>query len=140
MARMTPEARARLEAFKAVKVKHPRLEDVDRIVTQAIEEPAGATHLLLYGPTGVGKSTVAKRLTERFVTAERDRAVVPVIWVEARPSEYGSLCAARLLSPGPHRPPRPCRRARSAHASRAHDAAAPQKSRGERVAGDARSR
>jgi hypothetical protein len=86
---MTPEARARLEAFKAVKVKHPRLEDVDRVVTQAIEEPAGATHLLLYGPTGVGKSTVAKRLTERFVTAERDRARVPVVWVEARPSDTG---------------------------------------------------
>jgi len=89
MARMTPEARARLEAFKAVKVKHPRLEEVDLLVTQMIEEPAGATHLLLYGPSGVGKSTVTKRLTERFVTAERDRAIVPVVWVEARPSDTG---------------------------------------------------
>ena len=82
MARMTPEARARLEAFKAVKVKHPRLEEVDRLVTQMIEEPAGATHLLLYGPSGVGKSTVTKRLTERFVAAERDRAIVPVLWFD----------------------------------------------------------
>jgi len=89
MARRTPEARARLEAFKAVKVKHPRLEDVDRVVTQTIEEHAGATHLLLYGPSGVGKSTVTKRLTERFVAAERDQAVVPVVWVEARPSDTG---------------------------------------------------
>src|SRR5712691_2239944 len=89
MARMTPEARARLEAFKAVKVKHPRLEEVDRVVTQAIEEHAGATHLLLYGPSGVGKSTVTKRLTERFVAAEHDRAIIPVVWVEARPSDTG---------------------------------------------------
>lgn len=89
MARMTPEARARLEAFKAVKVKHPRLEEVDRVVTQTIEEPAGATHLLLYGPSGVGKSTVTKRLTERFVAAERDPAIIPVVWVEARPSDTG---------------------------------------------------
>lgn len=89
MARMTPEARARLEAFKAVKVKHPRLEEVDRVVTQTIEEPAGSTHLLLYGPSGVGKSTVTKRLTERFIAAERDRAIVPVVWVEARPSDTG---------------------------------------------------
>ena len=89
MARMTPEARARLEAFKAVKVKHPRLEEVDRVVTQAIEEPAGSTHLLLYGPSGVGKSTVTKRLTERFVAAERDRAIIPVVWVEARPADTG---------------------------------------------------
>jgi len=89
MARMTPEARARLEAFKAVKVKHPRLEEVDRLVTQTIEEPAGATHLLLYGPSGVDKSTVTKRLTERFVAAERDPAIIPVVWVEARPSDTG---------------------------------------------------
>jgi DNA polymerase III delta prime subunit len=89
MVQMTPEARAQLEAFKAVKVKHPRLEEVDRVVTQTIEEPAGATHLLLYGPSGVGKSTVTKRLTERFVAAERDRAVIPVVWVEARPSDTG---------------------------------------------------
>jgi hypothetical protein len=89
MARMTPEARARLEAFKAVKVKHPRLEEVDRVVTQTIEEHAGATHLLLYGPSGVGTSTVTKRLTERCVAAERDRAILPVVWVEARPSDTG---------------------------------------------------
>ena len=89
MARMTPEARARLEAFKAVKVKHPRLEEVDRVATQTIEEHAGATHLLLYGPSGVGKSTVTKRLTERFIAAERDRAIIPVVWVEARPSDTG---------------------------------------------------
>src|SRR5215470_13836835 len=89
MAGMTPEARGRLDAFKAVRVKHPRLEDVDRVVTQTIEEPAGATHLLLYGPSGVGKSTVAKRLTERFVAAERDQALIPVVWVEARPSDTG---------------------------------------------------
>jgi AAA domain len=94
MARMTPEARARLEAFKAVKVKHPRLEEVDRLVAQMIEEHAGATHLLLYGPSGVGNSTVTKRLTERFVTAEPNRAIVPVVWVEARPSDTGAY--ARL--------------------------------------------
>ena len=30
MARMTPETRTRLEGFKAVKVKHPRLDEVDQ--------------------------------------------------------------------------------------------------------------
>jgi tRNA A37 threonylcarbamoyladenosine biosynthesis protein TsaE len=89
MARMTPEDRARLDVFKDVKVKHPRLEEVDRLVSQMIEEHAGATHLLLYGPSGVGKSTVMKRLTERFIAAEPNRAIVPVVWVEARPSDTG---------------------------------------------------
>lgn len=86
---MTPEARARLEAFKAVKVKHPRLEEADRRITQAIEEHAGYSHLWVYGPTGVGKSTVTRAVTARFVSEEPNRAVVPVVWVEARPSDTG---------------------------------------------------
>jgi DNA polymerase III delta prime subunit len=89
MAKLSLEARARLEAFKAVKVKHPHLEDVDRQVTQAIEEHGGYTHLLVYGPSGVGKSTVTRRIAERFVTEEVNRAIVPVVWVEARPSDTG---------------------------------------------------
>jgi len=89
MTRMTPEARARLEAFKAVKVKHPRLEEADRRITQAIEEHAGYSHLWVYGPTGVGKSTVTRAVTARFVSEETNRAVVPVVWVEARPSDTG---------------------------------------------------
>ena len=94
MTRMSPEARARLEAFKAVKVKHPRLEEADRRITQAIEEHAGYSHLWVYGPTGVGKSTVARAVTARFVSEEPNRAVVPVVWVEARPSDTGGY--ARL--------------------------------------------
>jgi AAA domain len=89
MARMSSEARARLEAFKAVKVKHPRLEESDRRITQAIEEHAGYSHLWVYGPTGVGKSTVTQYVTSRFVSEEPNRAVVPVVWVEARPSDTG---------------------------------------------------
>lgn len=67
---ITPEMKARLEAFKAVKVKHPRLEEVDRAVMRAIDEHASYSQLMLYGPTGAGKSTVAKRITERRLEAE----------------------------------------------------------------------
>jgi hypothetical protein len=94
MSRMTPEMRARLEAFKAVKVKHPRLEEVDRTVMRAIDEHASYTQLLLYGPTGAGKSTVAKHITERYLTAEPNRAIVPVVLVEAHSSDIGAY--ARL--------------------------------------------
>src|SRR5712692_9347037 len=89
MARMTHEARAALSALKAVKVKHPRLEEVDRVISQAIEEHAGFTHVLLHGPSGVGKSTVMRRITERCLEEEPNRARVPVVWVEARPSDTG---------------------------------------------------
>src|SRR6266487_2218669 len=89
MARIPPEARLHLETFKGVKVRHPRLEEVDATVSQAIDEHAGYTHVLLYGPSGVGKSTVTRRIAERFLAEETNRAVVPVVWVEARPADTG---------------------------------------------------
>ena len=94
MGRMTSETRASLTAFKAVKVKHPRLEEVDLAVTRAIAEHASYAHLMLYGPSGVGKSTVTKRITERFLEEEPNRAIVPVVLVEARSSDIGAY--ARL--------------------------------------------
>jgi AAA domain-containing protein len=90
MARMTPETRTHVEGFKAVKVKHPRLEEVDQQVTQAIDEHTGYTHLLLYGPSGVGKSTVIRRIAERFCAEEPHQARVPVVLIEARPSDTGT--------------------------------------------------
>lgn len=86
---MTPDTRAQLSAFKEVKVKHPRLEEVDRAVMRAIDEHASYSQLMLFGPTGVGKSTVAKRITARRLTAEPNRAIVPVVLVEAHSSDIG---------------------------------------------------
>lgn len=74
MARMSQEARVQLEAFKAVRVKHPRLEEVDDLISQAIEEHAAHSHLLVYGPSGVGKSTVTRHLaahSRRRVESDR---------------------------------------------------------------------
>ena len=90
MARMTAETRRHVEGFKAVKVKHPRLDEVDQQVTQAIDEHAGYTHLLLYGPSGVGKSTVVRRIAERFCADDPHPARVPVVLIEARPSDTGT--------------------------------------------------
>ena len=94
MARIPPEARAHLDAFKAVKVRHPHLDEADQLLSQAIDEHAGYTHVLLYGPSGVGKSTLTRRIAERFIAEETNRAVVPVVWVEARPADTGTY--ARL--------------------------------------------
>ncbi|SRR6266700_2657584 len=63
---LSPEDQARLAAFKAYAVNHALLEDVDTRLTQAILEPAGFAHLLVYGPSGVGKTTMLRR-TERQV-------------------------------------------------------------------------
>jgi AAA domain len=89
MAYLTGEARARLDAFKAVMVKHAHLSEVDAVLSLAIEEHADSTHVLLCGPGGVGKSTVLKGVTERFTREEPNRAVVPIVLLEPIPSDTG---------------------------------------------------
>lgn len=87
---LTAEARTQLDAFKAVKVEHARLLEVDRALAQAIEEHADAAHLLLYGPSGVGKSLVAQHTTERFDEGKLHWERRQAIWIEARPSDTGT--------------------------------------------------
>lgn len=89
MAYLTGEARARLDAFKAVMVKHARLQEIDADLSLAIEEHADSTHVLLCGPGGVGKSTVLKGVTERFTREDPNRAVVPIVLLEPIPSGSG---------------------------------------------------
>jgi AAA domain len=89
MAYLIGETRTRLDAFKAVMVKHARLAEVDAALSLAIEEHADSTHVLLCGPGGVGKSTVLKGVTERFTREEPNRAVVPIVLLEPIPSDSG---------------------------------------------------
>jgi len=63
---LSSEDQGRLAAFKAYAVNHALLEDIDTRLTQVILEPAGFAHLLVYGPSGVGKTTMLRR-TERRV-------------------------------------------------------------------------
>lgn len=89
MAYLTGEARARLDALKAVTVKHARLQEADQALSLVIEEHAEATHVLLCGPGGVGKSTVLKGVTERFTREETHRDVLPLVLLEPIPSDTG---------------------------------------------------
>ena len=87
---MTPEMKAQLAAFKEIKVKHAHLEEVDRVVTRAIHEHASYTQLTVYGPSGAGKTTIAKRITERSLEQEPNRAIVPIVLVQAHSSDIGT--------------------------------------------------
>src|SRR5216684_106322 len=89
MAQLTPEDRVRLDAFKAVTVKHAHLQEVDDQLSLWAEEHTDATHVLLCGPGGVGKSKALKVVAERFTREESDRFVVPILLLEPIPPDRG---------------------------------------------------
>jgi energy-coupling factor transporter ATP-binding protein EcfA2 len=79
---------ARLDYFKAYTVAHPLLSQADKAVWNAIREPAGALLIFVFGPTGVGKTTllahIEKRLIEQAVPRmEQEQDHVPVIRLDA---------------------------------------------------------
>ena len=89
MAKLPPEDRARLDAFKAVTVRHAHLKEVDEQLSLWVEEHTDATHVLLCGPGGVGKSKVLTVVAERFAKEEADRFVVPILLLEPTPPDQG---------------------------------------------------
>jgi DNA polymerase III delta prime subunit len=91
-----------LTQFKEYAVLHPHLARVDMLLMRAIREPAGFAHVLVYGPSGVGKTTmirqIAKRLNQSLPTPENGThnsyrngtaPNVPLLLVETRPPDNG---------------------------------------------------
>ena len=89
MAQLTPEARARLNTFKNVAVKHAHLTRVDDQLSLWVEEHTDATHVLLCGPGGVGKSKALGVVAEWFAREESDRFVVPILLLEPIQPDQG---------------------------------------------------
>jgi len=87
---------ARLAYFAAKVVAHPRLTEAHRAVRDALRQPTGASLILVYGPTGVGKTTLRLRLEQQLIAdalpvMEKDPARVPVVAVEAVAPESGQF-------------------------------------------------
>jgi len=89
-----PAMAARLAALQQYKIKHAALEKMDERFRNAIDEHTSYSILALYGPSGVGKSTVMKRIAERCRQEEPDPSVMPGRPPQASPEDVGS--AARL--------------------------------------------
>jgi hypothetical protein len=82
----SPEAR--LDYFRSFTIAHPLLREADAALKQAIQEPTGWSLIFVYGPTGVGKTTlrrrVEKHLKEAMMEALRqDPGMLPVVSLEA---------------------------------------------------------
>jgi hypothetical protein len=93
---LTRPASERLAYFRSYTVAHPRLQEVDAILQRVIAEPVGSSLIFVYGPTGVGKTTlrlrIEQRLKEEFLaSAESDEGRLPVVSVEAIAPDYGSF-------------------------------------------------
>src|SRR5438034_3320420 len=75
--------------FRQVTVTHRLLEQTHRKIVRVVREPAGFTFVLIYGPTGAGKSkmieTIVGQITETLwgPTAIRSLPHTPVLVIEA---------------------------------------------------------
>ncbi len=90
----------KLNQFKDYAVSHPHLAKVDRALMRAISEPAGFAHVLVYGPSGVGKTTMIRQIAKRLNgmshhpspsdTRGRNKGQLPplpLLMLETRPSD-----------------------------------------------------
>ena len=82
----------RLRYFKDYTVSHPRLRQADTALWRVIQEPAGSSLVFVYGPTGVGKTTLRQHIEARLLK-ERDPATprLPVAGLEAVAPEAGKF-------------------------------------------------
>lgn len=76
-----------LDHFKVFAVRHPLLDQVEREVFHAIWEPAGFAYLLVYGPSGVGKSTMIQHIVRRLNAPASGTDARPLLLLEVRPPD-----------------------------------------------------
>jgi energy-coupling factor transporter ATP-binding protein EcfA2 len=89
-------ASQRLAYFRTYTVAHPLLKESDAALKRAIAEPAGGSLILVFGPTGVGKTTLRLRieqyLRKTFLSAvKEDPGRIPVVGVEAAAPDSGNF-------------------------------------------------
>ena len=85
---LTRSCEERLQYFRAYTVAHPLLVDAKAKLMAAISESEPNSLVFVFGPTGVGKTTL-KIKVEQVITndprpgLEQDRGRIPVVGVEA---------------------------------------------------------
>lgn len=93
---LTQPAEDRLAYFSNHTVAHPLLKEADEALMRAILQTTGASLIFVFGPTGVGKTTLLLHIQKRLAEAlqqdqSEDRGSIPVASVEAVASDSGSF-------------------------------------------------
>src|SRR2546428_9384093 len=87
---LQPELQALLDQFKDYAVWHPRLVQVQTHLLHTIWEPADVAHVVVCGPSGVGKSKLAEVLARRLNTpksALNGHSLRRALLINTRPSD-----------------------------------------------------
>jgi archaellum biogenesis ATPase FlaH len=87
---------ARRRYFETKVVAHQRLKEVYEALLHAIRYPAGTSLILVFGPTGVGKTTLLQRIVKQLI---EDAAIdpltspghIPVVAMEAASPDSGNF-------------------------------------------------
>jgi energy-coupling factor transporter ATP-binding protein EcfA2 len=86
----------KLDLFRDCTVVHPHLKRAYEEFGDAVNNPGGASIIFLFGPTGVGKTTLLRQImkvmvSEKTARLERDLDYLPVATAEAHAPESGSF-------------------------------------------------
>jgi hypothetical protein len=86
----------KLDLFRNCTVVHPHLKKAYEEFRDAVRNPGGASIIFLFGPTGVGKTTLLRQImkvmvSEKISRIEKDANYLPVATAEARAPESGSF-------------------------------------------------
>lgn len=86
----------RITHFDRYTMAHPHLLTAAQQLMDSIEDPVGSSIVFVLGPTGVGKSTLVRRVTHRVVSShfpslEEDKGRIPIAGIESVAPEVGNF-------------------------------------------------
>ena len=94
---LTRPSAERLAYFRAYTVAHPLLAEAKEKLMASISESEPNSLVFVFGPTGVGKTTLRLKVEQVISNdlrsgLEQDRGRIPVVGVEAIAPESGRFC------------------------------------------------
>lgn len=86
----------RLAYFQGYTMAHPRLVDTAHQLLHAIYRPSGTSLIFIFGPTGVGKSTLLRRICQKIIAdalpdLDNNSSRIPIAGLEVIAPEFSDF-------------------------------------------------